>query len=85
MEQIWHGSKWSERDAIQSLILTAAGFVHYQKNEPDVCLSVLKRAREKIADDYRMKFLNLDGLKRNLDLILGSGRIQLFKLGSRSA
>jgi len=50
LEQLWRESTGGEREILQGLILTAAAFVHYQKNEPDVCLSVLKRARSKIGD-----------------------------------
>jgi uncharacterized protein len=81
LEQIWRGSRGSERDTIQGLILTAAAFVHYQKNEPDICLSVLKRARIKIADRQANEIMELDALRENIDLILDSGHIRTFKIG----
>jgi uncharacterized protein len=81
LEQIWRGSKGSERDTIQGLILTAAAFVHYQKNEPDICLSVLKRARMKIADRRANEMMDLGPLRKNIDLILDSGNIRIFKIG----
>ena len=80
LEQIWRFSKGTERDAIQSVILTAAAFVHYQKNEPDICLSVLKRARAKIPDEHRTELLSLNNLREKIDSILHSGHIRLFKL-----
>jgi len=81
LEQIWRESKGSERDTIQGLILTAAAFVHYQKNEPDVCVSVLKRARIKIADGQPNEMMDLGPLRKNIDLILDSGHIRIFKIG----
>jgi uncharacterized protein len=85
LEQIWRESIGQERDAVQSLILTAAAFVHYQKNEPDTGLSILKRARTKASDGTGSELLNLDGLKKNLDTILASGNIRLFKLKIRNS
>jgi uncharacterized protein len=80
LEQIWRESRGAKRDAVQSLILTAAAFVHFQKNEPDIFLSVLKRARAKAGDGSGVELLDLDELRENLDTILASGNIRLFKL-----
>jgi uncharacterized protein len=83
LEQVWSTSTGAGRDALQCLILTAAAFVHYQKNEPEICLSVLKRAREKAGDGTGIHLLKLDGLKENLEGILATGNIRLFKLKIR--
>ncbi len=83
LEQIWSASKGAERDALQCLILTAAAFVHYQKNEPEICLSVLKRARAKAGDGTGIELLKLNGLRENLESILSTDNIRLFKLKIR--
>jgi len=80
LEQAWHRSNGVERDAIQSMILTAAAFVHYQKGEEEICLSILKRARAKMALAKTRETIDFDGLERNIDGILESERIRLFKL-----
>ncbi len=80
LEQAWHVSKGVERDAIQSIILTAAAFVHYQKGEEDICLSILRRARAKMASVKNYETLDFEALERNIDGILGSETIRLFKL-----
>jgi len=80
LEQAWHVSKGVERDAIQSIILTAAAFVHYQKGEDEICLSILKRARAKLASIREYMIIDLVGLGKNIDGILDSEEIQLFKL-----
>jgi len=80
LEQAWHVSNGVERDAIQSMILTAAAFVHYQKGEEEICLSILKRARAKTALAKTRETIDFDGLERNIDGILESERIRLFKL-----
>ena len=80
LEQAWHIAKGVERDAIQSIILTAAAFVHYQKGEEEICLSILKRARAKMASAKTYEIIDLEGLQSNIDWILESGKIRLFKL-----
>jgi hypothetical protein len=80
LEQAWHLSNGVERDAIQSIILTAAAFVHYQKGEDEICLSILKRARAKLASVRNYEPIDLQALDKNIDGILVSGKIQPFKL-----
>jgi len=80
LEQAWHASKGLERDAIQSIILTAAAFVHYQKGEEEICLSILKRARIKMALAKTYETIDFEGLEKNIDGILDFERILLFKL-----
>ena len=55
LEEIWHPSRGEDRNVIQGLILSSAAFVHYQKNEANVCISILGRALEKLGliDDFR--------------------------------
>ena len=80
LEQPWRVLKGIEKTSIQGLILVAAAFVHYQKNEPEVCLSILKRARTKMENGSSVAIPNLDQLRRNIDSILESAKIELFKL-----
>ena len=80
LEQAWHVSKGLERDAIQSIILTAAAFVHHQKGEEEICLSILKRARAKMASVKTYETIDFEVLEKNIDGILDSERIRLFKL-----
>lgn len=83
LEQAWHASKGVERDAIQSIILTAAAFVHYQKGEDEVCLSILTRARAKMASAKSYGMIDLQELERNIDMILDSEKIHPFNLQIR--
>ena len=80
LEQAWHVSKGVERDAIQSIILTAAAFVHYQKGEEEICLSIMKRARAKMTLAKTYETVSLESLEKNIDEILASDRVRLFKL-----
>jgi uncharacterized protein len=80
LEQAWHVSKGVERDAIQSIILTAAAFVHYQKGEDEICLSILKRAKARMASAKTYNRIDLERLESNIEGILDSEKIRLFKL-----
>ena len=80
LEQAWHASKSVERDAIQSIILTAAAFVHYQKGEDEICLSILRRAKAKMASAKAYNRIDLERLEGNIEGILDSEKILLFKL-----
>lgn len=80
LEQAWHVSKGAERDAVQSIILTAAAFVHYQKGEEEICLSIMKRAKAKMALAKTYAIVDLGALEKNIDEILDSDSIRLFKL-----
>jgi thioredoxin-like negative regulator of GroEL len=80
LEQAWHVSKGVERDAIQSIILTAAAFVHYQKGEDAICLSILKRAKAKMASAKTYDRIDLERLESNIEGILDSEKIRPFKL-----
>src|SRR5712692_4197197 len=50
LEGVWKKTYEGEKDLVQGIILVAAAFVHYQKNENEICLSILKRAMEKIGN-----------------------------------
>ena len=80
LEQAWQSSKGIERDAIQSIILTAAAFVHYQKGEEEICMSILRRARTKMAPAEAYEQIDLKSIGKNIDEILHSEKIHLFKL-----
>ena len=84
LEQIWRSAKGAERDTLQGVILTAAAFVHYQKGEPDICLSVLRRARARLTHEPRAELIDLQGLRANIDMILDSSHVQLFKIRTKS-
>ncbi len=70
LEEIWHPATGVERDIIQGLILTAAALVHYQKNENDVCVSILGRAKDKLGTLDHFKGLEISRLRANIEQIL---------------
>lgn len=80
LEQLWRTAEGEERDVIQSLILTCAAFVHYQKGETDIGLSILRRARAKMQLELKTLPFDMENLRSNVDSILSTGKVRLFKL-----
>ena len=80
LEQLWRTSNGLERDALQGLILTAAAFVHYQRDEDKICLSVLQRARNKLPPLQSRGSVDLKHVRASIDSILKSKQIRLFRL-----
>jgi len=80
LEAVWKATpKGSERDMINGIILVAAAFVHDLKDERDICLSILGRARKKL-DGASGKYHNIDmdRFVRLVDRTLQTGRIERF-------
>ena len=48
LEGIWKESTGVEKRILNGIILIDAAFVHYQKNEIDIFVSILKRSLEKL-------------------------------------
>ena len=71
LEGLWKESTGSEKRILNGLILIDAAFVHYQKNEFDVFISILKRSMEKLRGNLGMFYnLNLNEIKENLNNII---------------
>ena len=85
LEQLWRTSEDPERGALQGLILTAAAFVHHQRGEDKVCLSVLQRARDKIPAVATIGSVDLEWIRTSIDSILKSKQIRPFRFRIDSA
>ena len=48
LEQVWKNATGTEKEILNGIILVAAAFVHDEKNEQDICVSILQRARKKL-------------------------------------
>ena len=71
LEGLWKESTGSEKRILNGIILIDAAFVHYQKNEFDVFISILKRSIEKLRGNLGMFYnLNLNEIKENLNNII---------------
>ncbi len=48
LEQVWKSATGTEKGILNGIILVAAALVHDEKNEQDICVSILQRARTKL-------------------------------------
>jgi hypothetical protein len=81
LESAWRNAQGEEKETLQGLILVAAALVHWQKNEKQVTLNVMKRARDKLGRHQKEYFgVNLLALTDRLNGILDSGEPRFFKL-----
>jgi hypothetical protein len=79
LEGVWKKTYEGEKDLVQGIILVAAAFVHYQKNENDICLSILKRGMEKIGNAPGKYYnIDIDVLRNKVSEIISSGMISTF-------
>ena len=60
LEGVWKNCTGNEKFLVQGLILVAAGLVHYQKDEDEICISIFNRALTKLE--------NSDGQDHNIDI-----------------
>jgi uncharacterized protein len=80
LEEIWHPAKGEDRDTIQGLILTAAAFVHFQKDEASVCISILGRALEKLGHANDFRELNVRNLRSEIRKIIDEQAPRLLRI-----
>ena len=81
LESVWKKTFEDEKDLVQGVILVAAAFVHHQKNEDDICLSILKRAMEKFGNSSGKYYkIDVDVLQSKLSEIINSGKIVTFTI-----
>lgn len=81
LESIWKQSKGTEKDLIGGIILVCAAFVHYQKDEENVCISILERAFTKLKDAGGLyNQIDIDRLKTIIRNILIESKVKLFRI-----
>jgi predicted metal-dependent hydrolase len=79
LESVWKNSQGYEKEILNGIILVAAAFVHEEKDEADICISILKRAIKKLengAGNYRG--IDIDKLKEHVVKIIENGSIRRF-------
>jgi uncharacterized protein len=81
LESVWKNAQGNEKEILNGIILVAAAFVHEEKDEADICVSILKRAAKKLekgAGDYRG--IDIDKLKYDVLKIIEKGPIKRFQI-----
>ncbi|MFM8658774.1 MAG: DUF309 domain-containing protein [Candidatus Nitrosotenuis sp.] len=81
LEGVWKKSYEGEKELVQGIILIAAALVHFQKAENLICLSILKRAEEKLSRSGGMYHdIDVDQMRKKLHQIIDSEKIFLFTI-----
>ena len=81
LEQVWKNATGTEREILNGIILVAAAFVHDEKNEQDICISILQRARKKLDRASRRYYtIDITRLEEKISEIINSGSIQRFTI-----
>jgi predicted metal-dependent hydrolase len=81
LESVWKDAQGYEKEILNGIILVAAAFVHEQKDETEICISILKRASKKLekgAGDYRG--IDIDRLKYDVLKIIQEGPRKRFQI-----
>ncbi|MGD1837142.1 MAG: DUF309 domain-containing protein [Nitrososphaeraceae archaeon] len=81
LEGVWKESQGEEKKLLNGIILVAAAFVHNQKDEREICLSILNRAMNKLYNINGTYFgININILKQKINEIINSKDIYQFKI-----
>ena len=81
LEGVWKSSTGMERKILNGIILVAAAFVHDEKDEPGICISILKRALAKLEGaPETYAGINIDLLAGKVFKIINSGKITRFTI-----
>ncbi|NIP62875.1 MAG: DUF309 domain-containing protein [Nitrosopumilaceae archaeon] len=81
LEGVWKKCYEGEKDVVQSIILVAAAFVHFQKAENNICISILQRAIEKLGNTSGMYHdIDLDKLRSKVSKIIETEEITIFEI-----
>ena len=81
LEQVWRRSSGNEKDLLNGIILVGAAMVHYQKDEIQICISIMKRAQAKFLNSSGTYYgIDVDRLKLKILEILATGAIEAFSI-----
>jgi len=81
LEGIWKIASGSEKELLNGLILLAAAFVHDQKNEKEISLSILQRALTKLFSSSGTYYtINVDIIKEKIKNIIENTQISRFTI-----
>ena len=79
LEAVWKNCTGNEKFLVQGLILVAAGLVHYQKYEDDICISIFNRALAKLENSNgEYHDINIDKIKETITKMINSKDVSSF-------
>ena len=82
LEMVWKEAGGHEKRLLNGLILICAAFVHFQKNENNICFSILERSMAKFLNVETSNYygINIDKIKILIGQILENKKILKFKI-----
>lgn len=82
LEMVWKEASGREKQLLNGLILICAALVHFQKNENNICFSILERSMIKFLNvkDSNYYGINIDKIKILIRQILENKKILKFKI-----
>ena len=81
LEGVWKQIDGDEKKLVNGLILVAAGLVHYQKDEDDICISIFNRALEKLDTSNGMYHeIDVDRVKSLVQDMIQTKQISTFEI-----
>ncbi len=81
VEALWKTKHGQEKEMLQGFILVAVAFVHLQKDEAEIFISVLKRALKKLEVPInKYEGLDIELLRDRVRSILKTGAPAIFKV-----
>tara|TARA_A100001037_G_scaffold262738_1_gene252546 strand:+ start:40 stop:603 length:564 start_codon:yes stop_codon:yes gene_type:complete len=79
LEGVWKNCTGDEKFLVQGLILVAAGLVHYQKDEDEICISIFNRALSKLQNsDGEYHNIDIDKIKNTVTEMINSKDVSSF-------
>ena len=79
LEGVWKNCTGNEKFLVQGLILVAAGLVHYQKDEDEICISIFNRALTKLENsDGQYYNIDIDKIKKTVTEMINSKDVSSF-------
>jgi uncharacterized protein len=81
LEHVWKNATGTEKEILNGIILVAAAFVHDEKDEQDICISILRRAKRKL-DRTSDEYYGIDIIKivELLSDIINTGYVRRFTI-----
>jgi len=81
LEYVWKNAAGTEKEILNGIILVAAAFVHDEKDEQDISISILQRAKRKL-DRTANKYYEIDiaQIVQELSEIINTGNVRRFTI-----
>jgi len=79
LEGVWKNCEGDEKFLVQGLILIAAGLVHFQKDEDEICISIFNRALTKLENaSGQYHDIDIDKIKKTVSEMISSKDVSSF-------